>query len=354
MRPRMASTNPTRLTPMELSSFCAEIALMLGAGMPLYSGMEALKETHAADDHAALYTALAQSVQETGSLAEALRQTKAWPRYLVEMCAIGERTGHLEQVMQGLSAYYERESRILRAVRSAIAYPLVLGCMVALIVLVLVVSILPVFRRVLGSMGVAMSAPGSMLMRMGTIIGWVVLAVVGVALLASLAILLLLRTRRREGVLRALRAAFPPLRRVSARMSSARVATVLSMMLSSGFPLEEGLSMVPMVLDDQAAAAQIAAIRDKLAQGVSFSDALTGSRLFDEVHNQMIRMGIAAGREDQVMAKLAAIYEEETETGVDRLVSIIEPTMVALLSIVIGAILLSVMLPMAGVIASIL
>ena len=66
----------------------------------------------------------------------------------------------------------------------------------------------------------------------------------------------------------------------------------------------------------------------------------------------MIRMGVAAGREDQVMAKIAGLYEEQVEDGIDRLVAIIEPTLIALLAVVIGAVLLSVMLPMAGILSS--
>ena len=91
-----------------------------------------------------------------------------------------------------------------------------------------------------------------------------------------------------------------------------------------------------------------------VASSVLNVSALTGSRLFDEIHRQMLRMGIAAGREDQVMAKIAETYEQQAEEGISDLVSIIEPTMVAALSIVIGAVLLSVMMPMAGIISSIL
>ena len=76
--------------------------------------------------------------------------------------------------------------------------------------------------------------------------------------------------------------------------------------------------------------------------------------LFDEIYGAMVRMGIATGHEDQVMKKIATVYEEQVEEGISNLVSIIEPTMVAVLSIVLGAILLSVMLPMAGIVSSIL
>ena len=290
------------LTPIELSSFCSEIALMLGAGMPLYAGMEALEKTYEQDAHADLYHKVSETLTQTGSLRDALEETHAFPTYLVEMCGIGERTGHLEDVMQGLSAYYERESRIRQAVRSAVTYPLVLSVMMVLILMVLILKVMPVFRRVLGSMGVAI----------------------------------------------------PPLRRLSMRLASSRAASVLAMMLSSGFPLEQALEMVPLVLPDAEAAGEIAKIREKMGEGVSFSDALTGSAMFDEIHRQMLRMGIAAGREDQVMSKIAQTYEQQVEESISGLVSIIEPTMVAALSIVIGAVLLSVMMPMAGIISSIL
>ncbi len=213
---------------------------------------------------------------------------------------------------------------------------------------------MPVFRTVLGSMGVTMTETGSVMMSVGTALGWGVLALVLVFVLAALACVLLLRSKNRDKALAALKKAFPPLRRLSMRLASSRAASVLAMMLSSGFPLEQALEMVPLVLPDEEAAGEIAQIREKMGEGVSFSDALTGSRLFDEIHRQMLRMGIAAGREDQVMAKIASTYEQQVEEGISDLVSIIEPTMVAALSIVIGAVLMSVMMPMAGIISSIL
>lgn len=79
--------------------------------------MEALEKTYEQDAHADLYHKVSETLTQTGSLRDALEETHAFPTYLVEMCGIGERTGHLEDVMQGLSAYYERESRIRQAVR---------------------------------------------------------------------------------------------------------------------------------------------------------------------------------------------------------------------------------------------
>ena len=339
--------------PAELSAFCSQVALMLGSGMALYDGMEALASAAKGSAEAELYASASAGVTETGSLHEALRRDGRWPAYLVEMAAIGERTGRLEEVMNGLAEYYEREGRIRHAIVSAVTYPLVLGVMMLVIVLVLILLVLPVFRRVLNSMGVAMTETGNAMMQVGATTGWVVLAVVGGVVLAVLVCAILMRTSARESTLNALRKLFPPLDRITSKLASSRVASVLSMMLSGGFPLEEALEMVPAVLPDKAAAAEVATIREKMASGTSFADAVSESGLFEPLHGRMIRMGVEAGREDQVMAKISATYEEDVEEGIAGLVSIIEPSLVALLSVVIGAVLLSVMLPMAGIISSI-
>ena len=111
---------------------------------------------------------------------------------------------------------------------------------------------------------------------------------------------------------------------------------------------------MPTIISDGEGAARVQGIRRELDEGQSFADAVSHSGLFDGLQDRMIRMGVAAGREDQVMASIATQYEEQVEDGITRLVAIIEPTLIAVLSIVIGAILLSVMLPMAGMLSNML
>ena len=345
----MAKRLNGRLSSEELSGFCTEVALMLSAGMPLYDGIETLTNAEKAE----IFQRLNQNVNQMGSLYKALKEDARWPRYFTEMVGVGERTGKLEQVMNGLALHYEREGRIRSAVIGAITYPLVLGLMMLMIVLVMILKVLPVFRRVLGSMGVALNESGNMLMQVGTNVGWIVLVAVGLVVLLVLLCVVLLRTALRDRVLWILRRTFPPLRSLVHELTASRVASVLSMMLSGGFPLEEALEILPSVLPDKEAASKIREIREKITAGRAFSDALVESGLFTSVHSGMIRMGIVAGREDQVMSRIAETCEGQVEEDISGLISIIEPTLVALLSLVIGAILMSVMMPMAGIISSI-
>lgn len=341
-------------TAEELSGFCAQLAMMLESGVSLFDGMDMIVQTHRQSVNAAAYEELAKAIMETGSLYAAMKTCGCWPVYLVEMVGIGERTGKLEIVMNGLSEYYGREGRIRHAIVSAVTYPLVLGVMMLLILLAMILKVLPVFRRVLANLGVEMTDSGNSLMQIGVTVGWVMLALVAVCIAAVLACCLMMKFGNREKIVAFVCRIFPALKNIRLRLASSRLASVLSMMLSGGFPLDDALEMVPSVLEDEVARERVKQMHSKVKDGGSFADALVETGLFDEFYSGLIRTGAAVGRVDAMMAKVAAEYENRAEEGIASLVSIIEPTLVAVLSVVIGAVLLSVMLPMAGIISSIL
>ena len=348
----MSKKNQNGLSSAELSNFCGQVALILEAGLPLYDGMETLAGADKGSENADIYESASKGVTETGSLYDALRDDDRWPKYLVEMVGIGERSGQLDRVMRGLEDYYAREDRIRSSIVGAVTYPMVLGIMLIVIVLILLWKVLPVFRRVLASMGVGMTESGSMMMQLGVSVGWIILALVALVVILVIVGVILLRTKHRDKVMTLVQKIFPSINKLNNQMSASRVASVLSMMLSGGFPMDEALDMTSNVLTDREAAAKVEQIRKSLDDGSTFAEAVTNAQLFNDLHNRMVTMGSATGREDQVLSKLADLYEEQVEDGITRLVAIIEPTLVAMLSIVIGAVLLSVMLPMAGILSS--
>lgn len=348
----MSNKNNQKISAAELSIFCGQVALILEAGLPLYDGMETLAGADTKSENADMFKKASEGVTETGSLYEALKGDKRWPEYMVEMVGIGERSGHLESIMRGLESYYAREDRIRSSVVSAVTYPILLAVLLAVIVLILLWRVLPVFRRVLKGMGVGLNESGASLMKLGEAVGWVVMVVVVLLIIAALAIIILLQTKHRDKVLKFLQRIFPPIVNLNNKLTASRVSGVLSMMLSSGFPTDEALEMTEKVLSDQDAAEKIKGIRSGLQEGKSFADAIEQANIFNELHVRMIKMGSATGREDQVLGKLSNLYEEQVEEDITHLVSIIEPTLVALLSIVIGAVLLAVILPMAGILSS--
>ncbi len=348
----MSKDNTKKISPAELSTFCGQVALILEAGLPLYDGMETLAGADSGSENAGIYQAASQKVTETGSLYEALKEDGRWPEYLVEMVGVGERSGQLESIMRGLEKYYAREDRIRSSVSNAVIYPMVLGVMLVVIVMILLWKVLPVFRRVLDSMGIGLNATGSTLMKVGSAVGWIVMGLVALTIILGIVLLILMRTDKREKVLNFITSRFPSIASLSKKLAASRIAGVLSMMLSSGFPVDEALEMTENVINDPTAAEKVHGIRSSLGEGKTLADAISDADIFSDLHDRMIKMGTATGREDQVLGKLAELYEEQVEDDITRLISIIEPTLVATLAIVIGAVLLSVMLPMAGILSS--
>lgn len=335
-----------RIPAKETSIFCAQAALLLQAGIPLSDGLPTLTEegTPAGQD---LLRLIASTVSETGSLYEGVSAAGVFPSYMVQMIRIGEAVGKLEDVLSALSRFYEREDKLRTAVRSAVLYPMILIVLMAAVVAILVAAVLPVFSQVLEGLGGEVS--GSGMLSLGNTIGTCALVIVAVLLVVMVVLLVVsLTTGGRERLVR-LSARLPLLRGVYRRISSGRFASVMSMMLSSGYNLEEALELAQGVVADAMVKKKIMECREQVNAGVSFADALIRLDLFSGLYARLIQTGEKAGRLDDVMQNLAARYEEEIDDSLSSLVSVIEPTLVIILSVLIGGILLSVMLPLISI-----
>ena len=349
----MKNTNKT-LPAAELSIFCGQVAMFLEAGMPIYEGIRTMCENSGESEYADVYTQLNERVEQNGSLYSSLTPDPRWPAYLTEMVGIGERAGKLEQVMRSLSVTYEREDRVREAARSVVAYPLTLGIMLAAVIAIMLWKVVPIFRRVLGSMGLASGGAAESLSHAGTVIGVIVLCVVGLALLLTLLMAIMFKTGRRETVLHCLNATFPPVRRLNENLNAGRIASVLALLLSGGFSAEEALMLAKTVTDGREAADKTQKILDSLREGKDMASSIESSGLLDPLYMRMFKTASAAGREAETMEKIAAGYEERVEASMRRLISIIEPTLVAILSAIVGGVLLAVMLPMAGILTGLM
>jgi type IV pilus assembly protein PilC len=180
------------------------------------------------------------------------------------MVQIGERAGTLERVMQGLSDYYQRETQVRATMISAVTYPLLMVGLMAVVVVVLLVQVLPMFSEVLRNLGGDLSASAAARMNAGMGAGAFVLILTALVLLAVLVVALLIKTGRREAVMRTLRRLFPPLRTIEDKLSAGRFASVMAMLLGSGFPLDEAMALLPGVMGDEGARRKVEDIRTRM------------------------------------------------------------------------------------------
>lgn len=336
----------------EIATFCGQISLILEAGIPLYDGIETLVESCKDKKAKEALKMLAEDVINTGRLYDAVKNAGFFPSYMVNLIHIGEEAGKLDEVLKSLESYYEREWRIKKSIKSAISYPILLIVMMVTVIAVLVTKIMPIFEKVFANMGVSVSKTGKSIMNIGLTVGNV--AFVFTAILLLIVIVCYVINLLGYGyVLRELSFKLPILKGLSKKMSTSRFAAVLTMMLSSGYSLEKALELAPGIVTDRQAKEKIENCDNLLKEGKSFPEALESINMFDPMENRMISVGYKAGQLDTVMDKMTKVYEEEVEDTIERLLSYIEPTLVAILSMIIGGILISVMLPLTGIMSSI-
>ncbi len=341
------------LPSMEVSLFCQQTVMILQSGIPLYDGMEVLYRNYEKTEYGAVFEGICAHVREGGSLHEGLKQSELFPDYMCYMVQVGEMTGKLEEVLEALGSYYEREDKIQNSVRSAVLYPLVLTVMMAVVIAILVIRILPVFSQVFQSLGTDLSGMAGTLLSGGVLLGRAVLVVVGVLLAAALVLYLLWSFGGRDVLLRMAGSICLPVRRLMEKQAAHRFASVVSMVLASGYHLEHALELIPDLLPDERNKEKARRCRKAMEESGDFPLALEEAGIFAPLHMKMIQVGTETGQTGQVMSRLSSIYENQVDEGIQNLVSWIEPALVAVLTLVIGGILLSVMLPLVSIMTSI-
>lgn len=342
-----------QLRPSEISAFCAQLALIIKAGISVQEGISIMIDDVQDSSGKEVLHIILSHVEEGRTLSYALQQSDRFPKYVIDMVDIGESSGRLDEVMDSLCGYYERNEAINQSIKNAVTYPMAMIAMMGVVIGILVIKVLPIFQQVFRQLGSEMSAFAQGVMRFGAVLSsysvWSVAVVLALILLATLA------SRTKGGRVQLTRAyeSLPFIGNLSAKIAVARFASAMSLMLSSGLDVDQSLHMTDELIENGKMKAKILGMKELIAQGSSFVGAITEMKVFSGVYASMLTVGFKTGAVDTVMKKIAQRYEEEIDKNISALISVLEPTLIAILSVIVGMILLSVMLPLMGIMSSI-
>lgn len=338
---------------MELSAFSGQMALILKSGISSVEGLTVMLEDAVNEEEKKVLESLLANMQETGSLYQALESTKVYPPYMLHMVQIGEETGTLDDVMTSLCNHYEREDSIRKNIRNSITYPMIMIGMMAVVVIVMLVKILPIFNQVFVQLGTEMTGFSRALMNVGTAINRY--SAIFMVLLAVIICFLFYGTRTASGrnLFRRLGYKLSFTKAIYEEIAACRFASGMALTLSSGLNPDRSMELVTSLNDDPVFQEKLKKCLDEMGNGENLSSALTQSGIFTGVYARMTAIGSKTGSMDQVMEKIADLYQEDIDTRMNNMLAVLEPTLVILLSLVVGVILLSVMLPLMGIMSSI-
>ena len=337
------------LTADELSVLCYQLSLMVKAGI----GSEESVGILAADLPEGRSKELLRQVHAVllrgDSLSQGLSEAGGFPGYFLRMVEIGERSGRLEQVLAALSAYYRRESALRAGLRQTILYPTVMAVLIAVVFLALVLRVLPVFQQVFQQLGVSLSPVARGLMQFGSVSKYVAMVFAVALVLGALWVLWMFRTAKGQAAMSRL------LSRTAASkaVDRSQFAAAMSLMLSSGLPLDEAMERACALLSDTALSDGLKACQAAMLDGVPFPKAVEESGIFTGLQAGLLAAGFRSGASEQAMEELARRCQEEADQALSSLLGRFEYTLVIVLCLAVGLVLLSVMLPLLGVLSAI-
>lgn len=340
-------------TNEELALFSDQLSMILHSGISVLEGISILFEDSTDDEEKKILGAVCTTLEETGDLAEALRTPGVYPEYFIHMAEIGDRSGTLEEVMRSLSSHYDREDAISRSIRDALTYPLVMIGMLAAVLVVLVVHVMPVFHQVFEQLGIEMSGTAETLLTLGRGLQRYSVVFLALFLLLVLAGFAAMYLPGGRFVIFSFINKIPLFRNISTLLACSRFSGALALSFHSGLDIEEGFRLASGLIDNRSFHEKTVQAQKKIEEGEDFSKALKDAGIYSGLNARMISIGFRTGSSEEAFNKIAVSCQEEADIRIQNMVSSLEPAIVAVLSVLTGMILLSVMLPLLGIMSEI-
>ena len=331
-----------KFSNIELSFFCSQLAMIQASGISVLEGLSMMQE-EAEKEEKEIINEILESLESGSPLYESFAKTSLFPSYLLQMVKIGEETGKLDDVFSALAQHYQREDSIKHSVRHALIYPLLMSAMMILVVFVLLVKVMPIFNQVFIQLGSAMTGLAALLVSAGNFLSGSLLLV-----LLLLAVILLLLFYIGKRMLHRL----PYVKDIYEKIAACRFASGMSLALSSGLNPDLSMELVLELNEDPYFAKKLELCKASVSEGMDLSKSLISSGIFSGLYARMASIGNKSGTLDQVMSQIAENYQDEVDTKINQMLSVIEPTLVIVLSLLVGVILLSVMFPLIGIMSS--
>ena len=322
-----------KLTNEELFHFCEQFSILLHSGISCAEGLELMLDDSHTQRGKDFFQLLLTDFEQNGSFSQALKNSGYFPESMTSYVNIGEETGCLDEVLKSLSEHYEQEIEISENIRSAVTYPLLMLAMMGTVIVILLVKVLPVFQQVFRQMGLEMNNFSNGLLNAGVVA--------------------LFFTEKGRSCLRQLSVKLPYIREISISADYARLTQAIAMGIHSGLDHIVTLEMAQDLLSHPDIRKKAEKACNLLENGVLFEDALSESGLFEGLNARLITVGLRAGAADEVMNRLADRYRDLALTATGNIISIVEPSIVILFSLLVGLVLLSVMMPLLGILSEI-
>ncbi|WP_034549765.1 type II secretion system F family protein [Carnobacterium funditum] len=337
----------TSLKSKDFIIFLRQFSSLMSAGILLVDALDLLAAQSTSLSLKEALDELAEEIREGVALSEAMaKKPRMFPDLLVHMIHSAEVSGRLEEVLQEMADYYEKQYRIKQKLSTAMTYPLVVGVLAFFITVFLLVFIVPIFADMFASMGSELPMITQVVLKLSGFFQhywWLIILLVG--LLAGV-VLQLLKKDQVAYLFDVVQLKIPILGTFVQKTLLARMTQTLSSLISSSVPILQAIEITSQVVGNRVVENVLLQAQKDVEQGESLAKPMVGHWFFPPLIIQMIQVGESSGELDEMLKKVSEIYDQEVQESSDKLQVLIEPIMIIFLSVIVGVIVLSIVVPM--------
>ena len=331
----------------DLVVFTRQFAVMVDAGLPLVQCLQILGDQEENPTFKKAINQVRSDVESGATFAEALRKhPKIFDSLFVNLVAAGEIGGILDTILNRLAVQLEKQDKLARQLRGAMVYPATVSTIAVACIVLLLVKVIPVFQKMFEDFGGDLPGPTQMVIDLSEWLQANVMFLLGGTFLFVTAFS---QARARSIPFRyrtdALALRLPVFGNIIKKVAVARFTRTLGTMISSGVPILDGLDIVAKTAGNMVIEEELQETRASISEGKTIAEPLRGSQVFPGMMVQMVAVGEETGSMEIMLTKIADFYDDEVDTAVSGLTSMLEPLMMVFMGGSIGSILIAMYLP---------
>lgn len=335
-----------RVKAKNLAVFTRQFSVMIDAGLPLVQCLEILGNQEEDKNFSRIILQTRGDVEAGASLADAMKKhPNAFDALFTNMVAAGEAGGILDTILKRLAIYIEKNVKLRAQVKSAMIYPIAIMVMAALVVAVILWKVIPTFAEMFKGLGAELPLPTLIVISLSNYLVHYFYLVLVVVVGLPFAVRQYYATSGGQHMIDGMLLKAPVLGMILRKIAVARFCRTLATLISSGVPILDGLDITGRTAGNIIIEEAVMTTRKSIERGETISAPLKETAVFPAMVTQMIGVGEATGALDTMLGKIADFYEEEVDTAVAGLLTLLEPLMIGVLGVIVGGIVIAMYMP---------
>ena len=330
----------------DLAIITRQLATMIDAGLPLVQCLDILAQQQEKKFLKSTLQDIRQDVEGGSTFSAALKKhPKVFSGLYTNMVEAGEAGGILDTILNRLAAYIEKAMTLKKRVKTAMFYPATIVSVALVVVTFLLMYVIPTFEQLFAGFGASLPLPTVIVLKLSNFVQAYILFIVGGLVGTVVGLRMYYRTEGGKRAIDGLLLRLPIFGTLIRKVAVAKFTRTLGTLVSSGVGILDGLDITARTAGNKVVEDAILKARTTIAQGKTIAEPLQASKVFPPMVTQMIAVGEQTGALDRMLNKIADFYDEEVDSSVAGLTSLLEPLLVIFLGVIIGGVVIAMYLP---------